>query len=231
MVVVVVVVVGGGGVVVVVVVVVGGGGRVSVVTTGGALVGGVTPPPTGLVSTGAGIGGKVKGRVTKDGRALATGFPLAAMTTGRKGNNNGGLDLAGVEVGVPPTGVVVGGTGPAAKGRLFCRGEVVAVAAEELVPELFPTRRMALTAATITTPAMIIDQRQKVSSPLVLLGHWLLLLPPLGNPTGVHRRHHPRVRVHVAPRARTAPITGPFLGPANRRCHLQPTDRQDGRLN
>ena len=120
---VVVVVVGGGDVVVVVgggdVVVVVGGGRVSVVTTGGALVGGVTPPPMGLVSTGAGIGGKAKGRVTKDGRAVATGFPLAAMTTGRKGNNSGGLALAGLAVGVPPTGVVVGGTGPAAKGRLL----------------------------------------------------------------------------------------------------------------
>ncbi len=172
---VVVVVVVVGGTVVVVVVVVGGGGLVVVVVVGGTVVGVVT---TGgaegldevVVVTGAAGVPKVKGSVTKEGReVVACGFvlPLALLAWEmRNGKGDGSVEVVGVEVGVVEVlGGAVDGVVPVTNGRPLWRGDVVAEA-EVFALEPLPMSS-ALMPAMMTTPAMMIDQRQKVSSPLV----------------------------------------------------------------
>jgi hypothetical protein len=173
-VVVVVVVGGGGGAVVVVVVVGGGGGGVVVVVVGGGgtvvavVVGGAAGLDEVVVVTGATGEPKVKGRLMKDGRAVVGPRALVLALVAwemRKGNGDASVVVVGVVVGVVD-GLVgaVEGVVPVTKGRPLWSGDVVADA-EVLALDPLPIRR-ALTAATITTPATTIDQRQNVSSPL-----------------------------------------------------------------
>lgn len=170
---VVVVVVGGGDVVVVVVG--GGGGGLVVVVVGGGVVGFVTTGGADgldevVVVTGAAGVPKVKGSVTKEGREVVTCgfvlFPLALLACAtRNGKAEGSVEVVGVVVGVVEVlvGAVVGVV-PETNGRPLWRGEVVAEA-EVLALDPFPMSS-ALTAPTMTTPAMMMDHRQNVSSPL-----------------------------------------------------------------
>jgi hypothetical protein len=158
-VVVVVVVVGGGGGGSVVVVVVVGGMMMVVVVVGGTVVvvvGGLVG--VGDVTVAPGVP-KVKGSFTKVGRADSPDFDLVGGNRFPSGMRAGVL-VVGAAVAIVGVGVAEPITTCSPFGRI-----VVAVAAAVSWVEDLPTKSMALSPATITAPATMIDHRQNVSSP------------------------------------------------------------------
>jgi hypothetical protein len=172
-VVVVVVVVVGGTVVVVggtVVVVVGGGGGVVVGGGVGLVVGGAegaegeetvtTGGPAGPPAEVGAVGWKLKGSVRKDGKLDTTALFLAAVCGVPTGKRKGAAGLG--------TGRAVGaGKDPDPEGKDVAVGVgTVARVSNEFWVDGWRLKRIAPMPTAITTPAMMMDQRQNVSSSL-----------------------------------------------------------------
>jgi hypothetical protein len=188
---VVVVVVGGAGLVV------GGAEGEDTVTTGGPA---VLPADVGA---GGAVGGKLKGSVRKEGRLETTELFLAVVCGVPAWSRNG---LAGLG-----TGRAVGvGRDPDPDGSDVAVGVgTVARVSDEFWAEGWWPRRIAPMPTAITTPAMMMDQRQKASSPLesAATGLPLFSAPDLSAPRLFLRQPWPsrRTQQPIGPTRRWVP--------------------------